>query len=125
MEEIQSIMAAGKIPLLDVESLEVMQQFRNAGTDCLCVFLRPPSTEEYEARVRVWLTETDRAISRYVRDARRQARSVAGAGIYDFALENRKLNGAVEGAISWAKTLRPDLFKDVSTGALAGLCPPR
>lgn len=120
MEEFAAIMAAGKIPLLDVESLQAVQQFRRAGAECLSVFLRPPSTEAYAARVRSWLSETDRSVSRYIIAARRQARAVARSGIYDFALENRKLNGAVEGALSWARALRPDLFKDVSTGASSG-----
>ena len=118
MAEVQEIMAAGKIPLLDVETIEIMQQFRAAGTDCLCVFLRPTTIEVYEARIKAWLTESDRAISRYMANARAQAHDIIQAGIYDFALENRKLNEAVGSALSWAKGLRADLFKDVSTGGV-------
>lgn len=110
------IMADGKIPLLEIESLATVQQFRGSGTACLVAFLQPPSKEAHERRLRNWLSETAHALSRYAVNARQQAREVLASGIYDMFLLNRKVNEAVEEAHWFAKQLRPDLFKDVSTG---------
>jgi guanylate kinase len=100
-----------------VEGLDTVRQFR-ASMDCLVAFLAPPTAAAHGARLRSWLGETQRAVSRYAVDARQQTRDVLRAGIYDVLLQNRKVNEAVEEALGIARDLLPDLFKDVSTGAL-------
>ena len=109
-------MADGKIPLLAIESLSIVRQFRCRESQCLVAFLHPPSQECHERRLRTWLSETSHALSLYAVSARQQARQVLASGIYDMCLINRKVNEAVEEVHSFAKQLRPDLFKDVSTG---------
>lgn len=109
-------MAAGKIPLIDAEDLSVAAAFASAGVECLPIFLQPASVEAYRERVHTWLTETERALARYDAQAREQCRRIVEAGFYDNALVNAKLNGAVKDAVDIARSHRPDLFKDVSTG---------
>ena len=109
-------MAAGKIPLIDAESLSLVAAFRAANVDALPIFLTPQSHDAYKARVAAWLQETPRALARYDVAARRQAAAVLRAQIYDQVITNTKLNQAVEDAVALSKKLRPDLFKDVSTG---------
>lgn len=115
-EHLKEIMARGKIPLVAIENLATVQQLRSTGSDYLVVFLQPLSPAAFEVRLRTWLSETSHALSQYACDARLQAREVFASGIYDRLLLNRKVNEAVEEALSFVKELRPDLFKDISTG---------
>jgi guanylate kinase len=114
--DLERIMAAGKIPLIDAEAISFVASFQSAGVECLPIFLSPPSLDTYRDRVHLWLRETPRALGRYNVDARQQARQVVQARFYDEVLPNVKLNQTVEHVVDVARKYRPDLFKDVSTG---------
>ena len=114
--DLEAVMAAGKLPLIDAESLALVTAFRAASVDCLPLFLQPPSHDAYAARVDTWLQETPHALAQYDAAARRQAADVMASHIYDEVLVNAKLHTSVEGAVEIVRKYRPDLFKDVSTG---------
>jgi guanylate kinase len=117
MKELENIMAEGRLPILDVEDLSIVDQFRAKNIKCLSIFLRPPSIDAYESRVRDWLTESDHVAASYVVQARGQMRTVMNAGFYDVVISNKELSTAVEDMVEASRSFRPDLFKDVSTGA--------
>ena len=117
MEDLQAIMKEGKLPLLDVE-LTSAQQFRSSKIDCLTVFLNPASIDEYHTRLVQHLTETERAISAYVLEAKRQMVHVTEAKFFNEIITNNKANATTEAILDIAKKYRPDIFKNVSTGML-------
>lgn len=115
-QDLERILGCGKIPLLSVESLEVVRWFRNSSTDCFVAFLQPSSFEWYENKVRTWLTETPEAQLQYAAFARQQALTVLSSGVFDFFLPSSCVGHAVKQLRCWIQALNPDLFKDASAG---------
>ena len=65
---------------------------RGRCPDCVSVFLRPPSLEELERRLRLRRTEDDAAVARRLAAARRE---LERAGEYDYQVVNDDLDRAV------------------------------
>jgi guanylate kinase len=77
--------------ILDID-VQGAAQVRGRCPDCVSVFLRPPSLEELERRLRLRRTEDDAAVARRLAAARRE---LERAGEYDYQVVNDDLDRAV------------------------------
>jgi hypothetical protein len=59
MEDIQAIIKEGKLPLLELEAEQTEQVKVTKAIDCLSIFMAPPSLEEHEQLLQLWVTESD------------------------------------------------------------------
>jgi guanylate kinase len=89
--EIDRIRAAGRIPLLDLET-EGALLVRERVPGAVTVFVRAPSFEENERRLRARATEDETEIEKRLRAARAQLEQ---AGRFDYVIVNDKLERAV------------------------------
>jgi guanylate kinase len=81
----------GRIVVLEID-VHGARQVRIACPEARSCFLRAPSLEHYEARLRGRGTETAEAIARRLADAREQLHAAAE---YDFQIVNENLDQAV------------------------------
>lgn len=75
---------------------------QDQGIDCLSIFLAPLSIDEYDKRLRAWLTESDEEIEMRVAVASKQIEAakktigkkrVEGGGIvFDYVLVNKEVS---------------------------------
>ena len=77
--------------ILDID-VQGAAQVRGRCPDSVSVFLRPPSLEELERRLRLRRTEDDAAVARRLAAARRE---LERAGEYDYQVVNDDLDRAV------------------------------
>jgi guanylate kinase len=89
--EIDRIRAAGRIPLLDLET-EGALHVRDRVPGAVTVFVRAPSFEENERRLRERATEDESEIEKRLRAARAQLEQ---ADEFDYAIVNDDLERAV------------------------------
>jgi guanylate kinase len=89
--EIDRIRAAGRIPLLDLET-EGALHVRDRVPGAVTVFVRPPSFEENERRLRERATEDESEIEKRLAAARAQ---VEQANEFDYMIVNDDLDRAV------------------------------
>jgi guanylate kinase len=90
--EIDRIRAAGRIPLLDLET-EGALHVRERVPGAVTVFVRAPSFEENERRLRARATEDETEIEKRLRAARAQLEQ---AGRFDHVVVNDDLERAVD-----------------------------
>jgi guanylate kinase len=91
LSEVTPSLEAGKWVILDIDvqgGLSVIQRYPEAIT----IFLRPPSLEVLEARLRQRHTETEQAVQRRLRQARDE---LAVAGQYHYQVVNDEVDRAV------------------------------
>jgi guanylate kinase len=84
--------ARGEVVLLDIE-VQGALQVKAADPDALLVFLRPPSFEELERRLRGRGTEDDATVARRLEVA---IDELAGAGAFDLEVVNDRLDRCVD-----------------------------
>jgi guanylate kinase len=89
--EVEPYLAQGITVLLEID-VQGARQVRRLYPDCVLVFLRTSSLEEYERRLRGRGTEDEAAIRRRVAAARQE---LACAGEYDHEVINDRLDAAV------------------------------
>ncbi len=85
---------SSRLPLIECE-VEGAEQLKRRGTDCLTVFLKPPSIETYESRLRASLTESEEEIGARLEAARRE---LAAAAAPDAPFDATIVNDDVEDA---------------------------
>jgi len=90
--EIERIRAKGKAPLLDLET-EGGLAVRNAIADSVTIFVRAPTFEELERRLRARATESGGEIDKRLERAREQ---LAQADEFDYVIVNDDLGRASE-----------------------------
>ncbi len=90
--EIDRIQAAGRIPLLDLET-EGALRVRDRVPGAVTVFVRAPSFEENERRLRQRATEGEAEIEKRLRVARAQ---LGQAGEFDHVVVNDEVERAVD-----------------------------
>lgn len=111
VEEVEGTMAAGGIPVLDVDvqgGLAVLDRF---GDRVVSVFVFPPSWETLEARLRGRGTNSEEDIALRLRNARTE---VGHAGAYAYWLVNDDLDPAVDrlASVVTAECLRRERWAD-------------
>ncbi|EFJ40819.1 adenylate kinase [Volvox carteri f. nagariensis] len=78
-EAIKEVIRAGRLPLIECET-EGAEMLKKRGIDCLTIFLKPPSVQVFEARLRQYLTETDEEIAARIDMARREMEAASAPG---------------------------------------------
>jgi len=91
--EIDRIRNAGRIPLLDLETEGALRLARTRSVGAVTIFVKAPSFEENERRLRDRATESEGEIEERLELARRQLEQ---ADLFDHVIENDDLERAVE-----------------------------
>lgn len=84
----------GRVVVLDIEMHGIQQIKANKSLDARCVFIKPPSFEELEQRLRQRGTETEEEVQRRLRRAKYELDSADSAEVYDLVIVNDDLDRA-------------------------------
>jgi guanylate kinase len=103
--EIDRILDAGRVPLLDLETEGALRLARTRSVGAVTVFVKAPSFEENERRLRERATESEGEIEERLELARRQLEQER---LFDHVIENDELERAV------------DELEEIVRGALEG-----
>jgi guanylate kinase len=90
-DEVDPHLARGVSVLLEID-VQGARQVRKQRPECVTVFLRASSLEEYERRLRQRKSETEATLQRRLAAARAE---IAAAGEYDYQVINDNLDDAV------------------------------
>jgi guanylate kinase len=90
--EIDRILAAGRIPLLDLETEGALRLARTRSVGAVTIFVKAPSFEENERRLRERATESEGEIDDRLQLARHQLEQ---EHLFDHVIENDELEHAV------------------------------
>jgi guanylate kinase len=110
LEDLQAIIKAGKLPLLELEAEQAELLKVTKSVDCLSIFLAPPSLEEHQQRLQQAVTETDEEVADRGAVAAAELATVKSQDVFDQVLVNDELEEGyqqLKGAIS---KFRPDLI---------------
>jgi guanylate kinase len=91
--EIDRILDAGRIPLLDLETEGALRLARTRSVGALTIFVKAPSFEENERRLRERATESEGEIEERLELARRQLEQER---YFDHVIENDDVDRAVD-----------------------------
>jgi guanylate kinase len=91
--EIDRILAAGRIPLLDLETEGALRLAGTRSVGAVTIFVKAPSFEENERRLRERATESEGEIEERLELARQQ---LAQEHLFDYVIANDNLEHAVE-----------------------------
>ncbi|PNH05620.1 Adenylate kinase, chloroplastic [Tetrabaena socialis] len=109
-DALKEVIRAGRLPLVECET-EGAEMLKRRGIDCLTIFLKPPSVDVYEERLRAHLTETDEEIASRVEMARREMDAAAAAGSpFDATIVNGETEVAYEELTRLISKCRPDII---------------
>jgi guanylate kinase len=89
--ELEAGRGQGGCVILEID-VQGARQVRRQYPDCLMIFLKAPSPEEYERRLRLRRTESEADLQRRLAGARQE---LACAGEYDVEVINDRLEDAV------------------------------
>ncbi len=93
---VSTVLEAGKICILDIEIEGVKQIKKCAELDPLYVFIKPPSMEELEKRLRERNTETDATLQKRLKTARDELEYGEQPGNFDIVIVNDDLERAYQ-----------------------------
>jgi guanylate kinase len=88
--------AKGLVVILDIEMEGVKQMKANTDLDARFVFIKPPSLEELEARLRRRCTETEEDIQKRLAQARAELEFADTPGVHDIIIVNNDLDKAYQ-----------------------------
>jgi guanylate kinase len=91
--EIDRILQAGRIPLLDLETEGALRLARTPSVEAVTIFVKAPSFEENERRLRERATESEGEIEERLELARRQLEQEQ---LFDHVIENDDLERSVD-----------------------------
>jgi guanylate kinase len=91
--EIDRILQAGRIPLLDLETEGALRLARTRSVGAVTIFVKAPSFEENERRLRERATESEGEIEERLELARRQLEQEQ---LFDHVIENDDLERSVD-----------------------------
>ncbi|XP_047367900.1 guanylate kinase isoform X4 [Vespa velutina] len=92
---VENVQEAGKICILDIE-IEGVKQIKNSTLNPLYVFIKPPSIDVLEQRLKNRKTETDESLLRRLTIAKTELEYGEQPGNFDIVIENDNLNKAYE-----------------------------
>lgn len=90
---VQDVLDSGKICIMDIDSQGV-QSVKNVNFDCVLVFIKPPSIEELEKRLRGRGTETEEAIQKRLNASKKEFEYAEQPGAYHHTVVNDDLEKA-------------------------------
>ncbi|KAK8038729.1 hypothetical protein PG993_007140, partial [Apiospora rasikravindrae] len=85
--------AKGRVVVLDIE-MEGVKQIKASGIDARYVFIKPPSFEALEQRLRGRGTETEEAVSKRLAQAKVELEYADTPGVHDIIIVNDNLDKA-------------------------------
>ncbi|KAK7981116.1 hypothetical protein PG989_013573 [Apiospora arundinis] len=85
--------AKGRVVVLDIE-MEGVKQIKASGIDARYVFIKPPSFEALEQRLRGRGTETEEAVSKRLAQAKVELEYADTPGVHDIIITNDDLDKA-------------------------------
>lgn len=89
--EVDKLMESGYFPLLDIEVNGALNVKKIYGSDCVSIFIRPPSIEELKKRLINRGTENDESLSTRLKRAEKE---LLYAERFDFVVTNDDLETA-------------------------------
>ncbi|XP_046753520.1 guanylate kinase-like isoform X4 [Diprion similis] len=92
---VEDVRRAGKVCVLDIDTQGV-KQIRQTSLDPLLVFVKPPSIEELERRLRQRNTETEESLQRRLITAKSEMEFGAQPGYFHIIIENDNVEKAYE-----------------------------
>ena len=95
ISEVERIWNSGKTVVFDVDVVGGLSLKHKLGADALSIFVKPPSYEELERRLRMRSTESEDKIHVRMQKAKEE---LSFASKFDFILENNNLHDAFEKA---------------------------
>lgn len=87
---VQDVIQQGKICILDVDTQGVLN-VKKTNMDCYYLFIKPPSMEELEKRLRARKTETEESLQRRLNIAKSDMEYAEKPDSYDYILVNDDL----------------------------------
>ncbi|UKZ73623.1 hypothetical protein TrVFT333_001271 [Trichoderma virens FT-333] len=90
-QTIRDQMAKGLVVVVEIDIEGVKQMRERAIIDSRYVFIKPPSFDELETRLRKRSTETDASMEKRLGRAKRELEQVDASGLYDMVLVNEDL----------------------------------
>jgi guanylate kinase len=90
---VEELLAAGKDVLFDIDWQGAQQLYQEAGPDVVRVFVRPPTMEELERRLRSRGTDSDEVIAARME---RAANEISHWDGYDYVLINDDVDGCFD-----------------------------
>lgn len=93
-DAVEKVRSEGRICILDID-VQGCRQCRAAGLDGVYIFIRPPTLEALEARLRGRGSETEDKILRRLGNARAEIEASGEAGLFDHVVVNDGVEGAV------------------------------
>jgi guanylate kinase len=87
--------AKGKVVVLDIE-MEGVKQIKKSGIDARYVFIKPPSFEELEKRLRGRGTEAEEAVNKRLTQAKVELEYADTPGVHDIIIVNDDLEKATK-----------------------------
>ncbi|XP_047138138.1 guanylate kinase isoform X3 [Hydra vulgaris] len=103
---VHDVLETGKICILDIDSQGV-KSIKKTDLHCVLIFIKPPSLEELERRLRERGTETEEAIQKRLESAKAELDYATEAGSYHFTIVNDDLERAY-------KELKEIISKEIS-----------
>ncbi|XP_055692225.1 guanylate kinase isoform X2 [Lutzomyia longipalpis] len=92
---VQSVQAMGKVCVLDIE-IEGVKQIKNSDLNPLLVFIKPPSIEELEKRLRGRKTETEESLQKRLNTAKVEIEYGSIPGNFHIIIHNLQVKKAYE-----------------------------
>lgn len=89
--EVDKLMESGYFPLLDIEVKGAVNVKKMYGTDCISIFISPPSLEVLEERLKIRGSETEESLKRRLKIAGEEMRY---ADHFDYKVVNDDLEKA-------------------------------
>ncbi|XP_004309588.1 PREDICTED: uncharacterized protein LOC101296255 [Fragaria vesca subsp. vesca] len=90
VEAVEAVADAGKICILDID-VQGARSVRASSLEALFIFVRPPSMEELEKRLRARGTETEEQVLKRLRNAKAEIEQGQSSGIFDHMVYNDNL----------------------------------
>lgn len=110
LEDLQAIIKAGKLPLLELEAEQTELIKVTKSVDCLSIFLAPPSLEEHQQRLEQAVTETDEEVADRGAVAAAELAAVKSKSVFDQVLVNDDLEEGYQQLKAAISKFRPDLI---------------
>ncbi|KAF7419095.1 hypothetical protein HZH68_001748 [Vespula germanica] len=92
---VENVQRTGKICILEIE-IEGVKQIKNSSLSPLYIFIKPPSINELEQRLKDRNTETDESLLRRLTIAKAELEYGEQPGNFDIVIENDNLDKAYE-----------------------------
>jgi guanylate kinase len=94
-QAVKEVQSTGKICVLDIDIQGVMSM-RKTDLNPLYVFIKPPSVEELDKRLRARKTESEESLQRRLDRAKTEMRDAEAPGVFDHIIVNKDLQMAYQ-----------------------------